>query len=239
MKRATGLPGVTARRTEIVGETTRATAFLGIALMATLAVIGCGPAGDEGERPASETDGASTASSRAGSSTAGSSGPGASAFGFGQPVSEEDVARWDIDVGPDGRGLPPGSGTVAEGAVVYEASCARCHGPDAVDGPYGPLVATEGAETFPFGQDPSLTTSIGNYWPYATTVFDYVRRSMPFDDPGSLSDDEVYAVTAWLLWRNELISEDAVMDAETLPAVEMPGREHFVPSEDVSLTSLP
>ncbi|MFW6200728.1 MAG: c-type cytochrome, partial [Gemmatimonadota bacterium] len=160
-------------------------------------------------------------------------------FGFGEPVTEEDVEPWDIDVGPDGEGLPAGSGTVAEGAVVYEASCARCHGPDAVDGAYGPLVATEGAGSFPFGRDPSLTTSVGNFWPYATTVFDYVRRSMPFDDLGSLSDEDVYAVTAWLLWRNGLIDEDAVMSAETLPAVEMPAREHFVPSEDVSLTSLP
>lgn len=176
----------------------------------------------------------------------GSSGPSgiptevaSTGFGFGQPVSSAAVAAWDIDVGPNGEGLPEGSGTVREGAEVYDANCARCHGPEGVDGPYGPVVATEGAETFPFATEPGLTTSIGNYWPYATTVYDYVRRSMPFDDPGSLSDEEVYAVTAWLLWRNELIPEDAVMDAESLPAVEMPGKEHFVPSDDVSLDALP
>lgn len=163
----------------------------------------------------------------------------ASGFGFGEPVSPAEVAAWDIDVGPDGEGLPPGSGTVDEGAVVWEASCARCHGPQGVDGSYGPVVATEGSASFPFATDPALTTSIGNYWPYATTVFDYVRRSMPFDDPGSLSDDEVYAVTAWLLWRNERIPEDAVMDAQTLPRVQMPAREHFVPSDDVAMDGLP
>lgn len=211
----------------------RAIWAVGIALVVGLGAGGCG--GEAGDAGAGGTNGDGLSAP----SSATLPGAAGSGFGFGEPVSEEAVAPWDIDVGPDGEGLPPGSGTVAEGAVVYERSCARCHGPNAVDGPYGPLVATEGAETFPFGRDPSLTTSIGNYWPYATTVFDYVRRSMPFDDPGSLGDDEVYAVTAWLLWRNDLIPEDAVMDAESLPRVEMPAREHFVPSDDVSLTSLP
>ena len=214
---------------------------VGLAVAVALVLAGCGAGADGGEG----AEGGAGTTGEGMSSATSSASPGAavvasgSPFGFGEPVTEEDVEPWDVDVGPDGEGLPPGSGTVPEGAAVYEASCARCHGPDAVDGPYGPLVATEGAESFPFGRDPSLTTSIGNYWPYATTVFDYVRRSMPFDDPGSLSDEEVYAVTAWLLWRNGLIAEDAVMSAETLPAVEMPAREHFVPSEDVSLTSLP
>ncbi len=160
-------------------------------------------------------------------------------YGFGEPATEEEIARWDIDVGPDGEGLPPGSGTVEEGAVVYEAACARCHGLTGIEGEFGPVVATEGAEAFPFGREPDLTTSIGNYWPYASTVFDYVRRAMPFDDPGSLSDDDVYAVTAWLLWRNDLIPENAVLDAQSLADVEMPAKEHFVPSEDVAPTSLP
>ena len=104
---------------------------------------------------------------------------------------------------------------------------------------YMPLVGPEPRDSFPFATRPELVSTIGNYWPYATTVFDYVRRSMPFDDPGSLSDDEVYAVTAWLLWRNDLIERDAVMSARTLPEVEMPAKEHFVPSEDVALDSMP
>lgn len=161
------------------------------------------------------------------------------AFGFGRAATPDEIARWDIDVGPDGEGLPPGSGSVEEGAAVYETGCARCHGSTGVEGPYGVVVATEGAEEFPFGRDPGLTPSIGNYWPYATTVFDYVRRSMPFDVPGSLTDDEVYAVTAWLLWRNGLLPEDAVLDARSLPAVTMPAKEHFMPSDDVSLEELP
>jgi len=209
-------------------------------------ILGSTGCGDSGGGPPGDADGgggdATSGDVGRTGTTAETGVPGevvGSGFGFGQPVSAADVAPWDIDVGPDGEGLPPGSGTVEEGAPVWEANCARCHGEEGVDGSYGPVVATEGAESFPFATEPGLTTSLGNYWPYATTVFDYVRRSMPFDDPGSLSDEEVYAVTAWLLWRNELIPEDAVMDAETLPAVQMPGKEHFVPSEDVRLDELP
>lgn len=214
-----------------------------LTLILILGAAGCsnpgdgatGESGGSGDDPASRSTGSDESAERTGVPAE----VAASGFGFGQPVPAADVAAWDIDVGPDGEGLPPGSGTVDEGAAVWEANCARCHGEEGVDGSYGPVVATEGAESFPFATEPGLTTSIGNYWPYATTVFDYVRRSMPFDDPGSLSDDEVYAVTAWLLWRNDLIEEDGVLDAETLPAVEMPGREHFTPSEDVALDALP
>lgn len=160
-------------------------------------------------------------------------------FGFGEPAPDQLVERWDVDVGPEGEGLPAGEGTAAEGARVWDRSCARCHGATGTEGPYDVLVGAEPRDSFPFGRRPELVSTIGNYWPYATTVFDYTRRAMPFDDPGSLTDDEVYAVTAWLLWRNELIEEDATMNAETLPAVEMPAREHFVPSEDVPLEALP
>lgn len=200
------------------------------AAAAAAALAACGGSdgstAGEADPPAAEAD--RSASSRA-----------PERFGFGRPASSEEIARWDVDVGPDGNGLPPGEGSVQEGAEVYERACARCHGPTGTEGPYDVLVRPEPRDSFPFGRRPELTSTIGNYWPYATTVFDYVRRTMPFDDPGSLDDDEVYAVTAWLLWRNELVDEDAVMNAETLPAVEMPAKEHFVPSEDVNLQALP
>lgn len=160
-------------------------------------------------------------------------------FGFGTPATRAQIEAWDIDVGPDGEGLPPGQGTVQEGSKVYARACAHCHGATGVEGPYNVLVGSLPRDSFPFARDPEIVATIGNYWPYATTVFDYIRRSMPFDDPGSLSDEQVYALTAWLLWRNGLIDEDAVMDAKTLPAVEMPAKSHFVPSRDVSLDSLP
>lgn len=160
-------------------------------------------------------------------------------FGFGAPATPAEIAGWDVDVGPDGEGLPPGGGDAVTGAPVYAQNCARCHGPTGVEGPNDVLVAVEPRDSFPFGRRRDLTTAIGNYWPYATTVFDYVRRAMPLETPGSLTDDEVYAVTAWLLWRNGLIEEDEVMNATSLPLVSMPARPHFVPSEDVDLRTLP
>lgn len=144
-------------------------------------------------------------------------------FGFGTPASPERVAAWDVDVRPDGVGLPEGSGTVAEGAQVYRMQCVSCHGETGVEGPNDRLVGREPWEDFP------STRTVGNYWPYATTLFDYMVRAMPQHYPGSLSADDTYAVIAWLLWRNEIIPEDAVMDRTTLPAVVMPARDRFVP----------
>jgi cytochrome c len=151
-------------------------------------------------------------------------------FGFGRPANTEEIAALDIDIMPDGTGLPPGSGSAIDGERVYAARCAACHGPTATEGPW-PELAGEPVPDFGFGDDPSLLGKrvIGNYWPYATTVFDYIRRSMPQDRPGSLSDHEVYAVTAWLLWRNQIVERDAVLDAATLPAIRMPARDRFVP----------
>lgn len=163
---------------------------------------------------------------------------GVGAFGFGEPATPEAIASWDIDVGPDGSGLPPGSGTPAQGAEVYDSYCVACHGATGLEGPNMALVAEPGSP-FPSGAVTGVTSTVGNYWPYATTVFDYTRRAMPFDRPGLLTDDQVYAVTAWILWRNGLIPEDEVIDASTLPAVVMPGKEHFVPTEDVPIRSLP
>jgi S-disulfanyl-L-cysteine oxidoreductase SoxD len=141
----------------------------------------------------------------------------ATRLGIGSTPDKDEIRRIDIAVGPDGEGLPPGRGTTAEGQKVYSAKCAGCHGRDGSGGPYDQLVG---------GKLPVKT--IGSYWPYATTIFDYTRRSMPFDKPGSLSDQEVYDVTAWLLWKNNIIPEKAVIDAKTLPLVKMPNRDGFV-----------
>ncbi len=150
-------------------------------------------------------------------------------FGLGRPATAADIAALDVDIMPDGTGLPAGRGSVAEGGRVYAARCSVCHGPTGFEGPWAALVA-DPVPAFNWGDDPSLGTNrvIGNYWPYATTVFDYVRRAMPHDRPGSLSDDEVYAITAWLLWRNGIVAQDAELDAASLLAVQMPARDRFV-----------
>jgi mono/diheme cytochrome c family protein len=143
-------------------------------------------------------------------------------FGFGTPADEGRIAAWDIDVRPDGVGLREGSGTVDEGAAVYLTRCAACHGLTGVEGPNNRLVGTDPWEDFP------TNPTVGNYWPYATTLFDYIGRAMPLDSPGSLTPDEKYAVIAWILNQNGIIPADAVMNAETLPAVQMPARDRFV-----------
>lgn len=146
-------------------------------------------------------------------------------FGFGRPADADRIAAWDIDVRPDGKGLPAGSGTVDAGAAVYQRRCASCHGATGTDGPARRLVGTE-----PWGEWP-VNASVGNYWPYATTLYDYLVRAMPQDAPGSLTANESFAVIAWILNQNKLVPDDAVMNATTLPAVRMPGKDHFVPDE--------
>jgi S-disulfanyl-L-cysteine oxidoreductase SoxD len=145
-------------------------------------------------------------------------------FGFGRTPSAADVKARDIAVGPDGEGLPPGHGSVSEGERVYQAKCVACHGQTGTEGPMDKLVG---------GKLPVKT--IGSFWPYATTVFDYIRRAQPFNQPGSLTDDEVYALTAWLLFKNKIIAADQVIDAKTLPTLRMPNRDGFVsdPRPDV------
>jgi cytochrome c len=145
---------------------------------------------------------------------------------LGKPISEADVKAWDIAVLPDGSNLPPGSGTSNQGASVYAQKCIACHGEGGKGGVApgaGPLVGgaplTNGIET---------AKTIANYYAYATTVFDYIRRAMPFNAPRSLSDDEVYALTAYILALNKLIGEQDVMDAKTLPQVKMPNRDNFI-----------
>jgi len=142
---------------------------------------------------------------------------------LGQPATAAQIAGWDISVGPDGIGLPPGSGTPARGALVYEQKCQACHGAKGAGQPNDRLVGGQGTLA---SKTPVRT--IGSYWPYATTVFDYVRRSMPYIQPQSLTDDEVYAVTAYLLKLNGIIGDTDEMNARTLPKVTMPNRDNFI-----------
>jgi mono/diheme cytochrome c family protein len=144
--------------------------------------------------------------------------------GLGQPIAEEDVASWNIDVRPDGAGLPPGRGTAAEGKQVYLAKCSACHGENGEGSPMDRLAGGAGT----LASDKPMKT-VGSYWPYATTLFDYVRRTMPFTDPQGLGADEIYAVVAYVLFLNGIVEETTVLDARTLPAVAMPNRGGFLP----------
>jgi cytochrome c len=143
---------------------------------------------------------------------------------LGKVASPEEIASWDVSIGPDGAGLPPGSGTPQQGEQVYLAKCLACHGDKGAGKPNDQLVGGKGS--LEPGQTPAKT--VGSFWPYATTVFDYVRRAMPLNEPKSLRDDEVYAVVAYILWLNGVVGENDKMDAQTLPAVRMPNRDGFV-----------
>jgi S-disulfanyl-L-cysteine oxidoreductase SoxD len=137
---------------------------------------------------------------------------------LGQPLSPDEIPIYARYIMPDGTGLPAGSGSAAEGAEVYLYDCAICHGDTGIEGPVTPFV----------GPNDVWPKPAGLHWPHATTLFDYIRRAMPFYAPKSLSDDEVYAVTAYILWRNGVIKEDAVLDANTLPQVAMPNTGNFI-----------
>ena len=142
---------------------------------------------------------------------------------LGRVATPAEVAGWDVSISPDGSGLPPGRGTSAQGAVVFERKCQSCHGERGAGQPNDRLVGGHGTLA---SKTPVRT--IGSYWPYATTVFDYVRRAMPYTQSHALSDDEVDAVTAYLLRLNGIIGESDVMNAETLPKVRMPNRDNFI-----------
>jgi hypothetical protein len=153
----------------------------------------------------------------------------AARFEIGRTATPEEVAAWDLDVNPSGEGLPPGSGTAASGAGVWAVKCAVCHGAGGEGNEHNPrLVGREPEAGFPFGRQLRYVRTVGNYWPYATTLYDYIRRAMPPTAPGSLAPDEIYGVVAWLLAENRIIAADAVIDARTLPAVTMPARDRFV-----------
>lgn len=146
-----------------------------------------------------------------------------SAQNLGTPISEAEIAPWDISILPDGTGLPPGSGTPADGARIFAAKCSVCHGENGKGGLAaaiaggGPL--TGGIET---------TKTIANFWPYATTLFDFTRRAMPWPRPRTLTNDEVYALTAYMLSLNKIVGDNDVMNAQTLPKVRMPNRDGFI-----------
>ena len=152
----------------------------------------------------------------------------------GQAVSESELKSWNIDIGTDGAGLPPGQGSVQMGKVVYETKCVACHG---VEGQGEPMDRLAGGQGTLKSAMPVKT--IGSYWPYATTVFDYVRRAMPLDNPQSLSAGEVYALTAYLLHLNGIVGSDAIMNAQTLPKVRMPNQAAFHPDPRPDVSNSP
>lgn len=165
---------------------------------------------------------------------AASSEPVTFPLGIGRAPSPQELARVAVSVHVDGEGLPPGRGTAEEGALIYRNRCAACHGPDGHGTPAGwPLVGRNPGDAFDFAEslEAEVRRTIGNFWPYAVTLFDYTRRSMPMDRPGSLTADELYAVTAWMLWRNDLIPPDLVLDATSLPRVRMPAADRFIPDD--------
>jgi cytochrome c len=144
--------------------------------------------------------------------------------GLGQKITESDIKAWDITILPDGTNLPPGSGTAAQGAPIFAERCALCHGEGGKGGPNAMLV----------GHGPNLTDGIDanktitNFWAYATTLYDYIRRAMPWPSPHTITDDEAYALCAYILSQNQLIGPNDVMNAQTLPKVRMPNRDNFI-----------
>ncbi|GJE50674.1 Cytochrome c-550 [Methylobacterium tardum] len=155
--------------------------------------------------------------------TAGAARP-AERFGLGRPATEAEIAAWNIDVDRDGRKLPPGSGSVAQGRAVFEAHCASCHGARGEGGTGERLAGGQGTLA-----SAKPVKTVGSFWPYAPTLFDYIRRAMPMNAPQSLSDDDVYAVSGYVLHLNGLVPDGAVLDARSLAAIRMPNRDGFVP----------
>lgn len=153
---------------------------------------------------------------------------------IGRAPTKEEIQAWDISVGPDGKGLPPGQGTAKDGAPIFAVKCAVCHGANGEGAKIGPRIVGGIADT------ETLTTlkpvrTVGGYWPYATTVWDFINRAMPRGQSGTLTPNEVYALTAFILAKSQIIKEDEVLDARTLPKVQMPNRNGFVPArfEDI------
>ena len=142
---------------------------------------------------------------------------------LGRPATPAEIAEWDVSIPPDGTGLPSGNGTPEQGASVYIQKCQSCHGEKGAGKPNDQLVGGQGTLT-----SKSPVRTIGSYWPYATTVFDYVRRAMPYTQSHSLTNEEAYAVTAYLLYLNGIIGAQDAMNAQSLPQVKMPNRDNFI-----------
>lgn len=186
-------------------------------------------------------DGAATASSSSGAGTgyAPVAEYKAGHFGIGTTATRAQIAAWDTDIGPEGVELPAGKGSARAGGEIYRAQCAACHGANGEGmAPVFPALIGRDprGETFDFASDPSIPRTIGNYWSHATTLYDYIRRAMPLYTPGSLSADDTYAVTAYLLAANRVIPDTAVLDAAALRAVQMPARDRYV-ADDRSPTT--
>jgi cytochrome c len=161
-------------------------------------------------------------------------GPRYAPYGLGTAPDPARLASWDRDIGPGGAALPAGRGTAAAGRALYVRHCAACHGAngEGMEPAFPPLVGRPSAgEDFDFASAPDVPRTIGNYWPQATTLFDYIRRAMPLLTPGSLTDDETYSVTAYLLAANRVIPDTTTLDAAALRAVRMPARDRFVPDD--------
>ncbi len=159
--------------------------------------------------------------------TAGALASPALAYDFGRTPTPEEIQLWDIDVRPDGKGLPEGKGTVINGKTVYEQNCLACHGANGKDGIKDRLAGGEGT----LASDKPVKT-VGSYWPYATTLFDYIRRAMPYQTPGSLNVDETYAVTAYILSLNGLVPEDGQLNKAALMKITMPNHDGFIPEAE-------
>ena len=156
------------------------------------------------------------------------------AYEFGRTATPEEIKLWDIDVRPGGKGLPDGSGTVGHGKEVFAENCAACHGENGQGGIKDRLVGGQGT----LASDNPIKT-VGSFWPYATTFFDYIHRAMPYQAPGSLSVDDYYALTAYLLSLNGILPPDGKLDKETLPKVKMPNRDGFIPDPEFSKVPVP
>jgi cytochrome c len=151
-------------------------------------------------------------------------------LGIGQPATPAEIAAWSIGARPDGRGLPPGLGTVSDGRALYAEKCASCHGATGREGPFDALVGDRPAEGYRLGRRPPGVgaVTIGNYWAEATSLWDYIDRTMPWSSPGTLSSDQVYALTAWLLEQNGLLDGSGTLDRERLLKLRMPGAGRLV-----------
>jgi cytochrome c len=145
-------------------------------------------------------------------------------YGVGRRPTADELRAYDKSVGPEGKELPPGQGTAREGAAIYAQTCAACHGSTGTEGPNDRLVGGQGT----LASDRPVRT-VGSYWPYATTLWDYINRAMPISNPGSLTPNQVYALTAFILFRNGIVQETEVIDRNSLPKVRMPNRDGFVP----------